>query len=166
VQKIVLALSEIPEVGLKFKEPPSPPTAVRERIGIFDAIVLYFSALVSNLIGIPKKAWNQAKERLIKGVENYVQNRTFQSESKLVVRYGGRLREEDFAGSASQRIRAIESDSGVEVRKLGASLREQCSGQLTAILLEMKWATRSLTFAECQQLWPLARWSHPTPHRC
>jgi len=115
VQKIVLALSDIPEVGLKFKEPPSLTTEVRQRIGILDAIVLYFSALISNLIGIPKTAWNQAKERLIKGVENYVQNRTFQNESKLVVRYGGRLREEDFAGSATQRIRAIESDSGVEV---------------------------------------------------
>jgi hypothetical protein len=115
VQKAVEALSAIPEVGMTFLEPPPIAQESRQRVGILDAIVIYFSALVANLIGIPKRAWNEAKEKVIRGVENYVQNRTFQNESKLVVRYGGRLREDDFAGSATQRIRAIESDSGVEV---------------------------------------------------
>ena len=115
VKRTVEALANVPEIGMRFLEPSHVEQESRQRVGILDAIVIYFSALVANLIGIPKRAWQQAKERAIRRVEDYVQDRTFQNESKLVIRYGGRLREEDFAGSAIERIRAIESDSGVDV---------------------------------------------------
>jgi len=115
VEKAVAALAEVDAIGMRFRVVPAPKGETRERIGILDAIVLYLSALVANLIGAPRRAWQQAKERILRRVEDYVQNKTFQSESRLVVRYGGRLREEDYSGVAPSRIKAIESDSGVEV---------------------------------------------------
>ena len=115
VDQTVKALAKVEQVGLNFKEFQPPPGDSKKRVKILDAIILYFSALVANLIGIPRRAWQDAKEKFIGKVEDYIQNKTFQNESELVVRYGGRLREEDFLGSASERIRAIESDSGFEV---------------------------------------------------
>jgi len=115
VEKAVAALAEVDVIGMRFRVAPAPQGESRERIGILDAIVLYLSALVANLIGAPRRAWQQAKERILRRVEDYVQDKTFQSESRLVVRYGGRLREEDYSCAAPSRIRAIESDSGVEV---------------------------------------------------
>ncbi len=115
VDQTVKAIAKVEEVGLNYRPFQSSVDETKNRIKILDAIVLYFSALVANLIGIPRQAWQDAKNKFTRKVEDYVQNKTFQNESKLVVRYGGRLREEDFVGSESERIRAIESDSGVEV---------------------------------------------------
>jgi len=115
VERTVAALAEVDRIGMRLREAPEPHVESRERIGILDAIVLYLSALVANLLGAPRRAWEHTKERILRRVEEYVQNKTFQSESRLVVRYGGRLREEDYTSSISSRIRAIESESGVEV---------------------------------------------------
>ena len=115
VEQTVKALAKVPSVGLNYTPFKVSVEKKKDRVKILDAIVLYFSALVANLVGIPRQAWRDAKQKAVRKVEDYVQNRTFQDESELVVRYGGRLREEDFVGSESGRIRAIESDSGVEV---------------------------------------------------
>lgn len=115
VNKVVEAVADIETIGLRLKQHVPVPAPSKERVGILDAIVLYYWALVSNLLGAPRRAWLQAKERIIRAAEDYVQDRTFQNESRLVVRFGGRLREEDIASSISERIKAIESESGAEI---------------------------------------------------
>jgi len=101
--------------ALSLRAEPPVLAPKRERVGILDSIVVYFSHLVANLLGQPAKAWQRAKERAIRFAENYVQRRTFQDESRLVVRYGGRLRDEDFVGLGTSRTEAIVDSAGIDV---------------------------------------------------
>jgi len=109
------ALTTSKAAALSLREAKAPQLPQRHRLGILDSIVLYFSHLVANLLGQPAKAWQRAKERAIRWAENYVQRKTFQGESQLVVRYGGRLRDEDFVGDGTSRAEAIVDAAGIGV---------------------------------------------------
>lgn len=61
VERTVAALAEVDRIGMRFRVAPEPHVESRERIGILDAIVLYLSALVANLLGAPRRAWEQTK---------------------------------------------------------------------------------------------------------
>ena len=109
------ALTTSKDAALSLQNEPAVVEPKRERLGILDSIILYFSHLVANLLGQPAKAWQRAKEKAIRWSENYVQRKTFQDESRLLIRYGGRLREEDFVGQGGSRAGEIVDSMGIEV---------------------------------------------------
>ena len=115
VKSTLKALIDSKSAALTLREEPKVERPVRERVGILDSIVLYFSHLVANLIGQPAKAWLRTKEKAIRWAEDYVTRKTFQDESRLVVRYGGRLRDEDFVDEGSSRAEGIVESSAIEV---------------------------------------------------
>jgi len=115
IKAIVDGLTTSDTAALSLRAEPLEEAPKRERVGILDSIVLYFSHLVANLLGQPAKAWQRAKERAIRWAENYVQRKTFQNESRLVVRYGGRLLDEDFVGQGGSRAAAIIDSAGIDV---------------------------------------------------
>lgn len=115
VRATVSSLVGSSTAGLRLEDEPVNPEPQRSRVGILDAIVLYFSHLVANLLGQPAKAWQRAKEKAIRWTENYIQRKTFQDESRLVVRFGGRLRDGDLKGEGSARASEIGEIEGIEV---------------------------------------------------
>lgn len=115
VRATLASLVNSPTAGLLLADEPEERSPEKSRIGILDAIVLYFSHLVANLLGQPARAWQRAKEKAISWTENYIQRRTFQDESRLVVRFGGRLRDGDFAGEGLVRGSEIGNIEGIEI---------------------------------------------------
>ena len=121
VKSALQALVKAKDSEMSLKEAPIPDRPRKERIGILDSIVLYFSHLVANLLGQPAKAWERTKEKALIWAEGYVQRKTFQDESRLTVRYGGRLREEDFAGEGPSRASEIIETPGIDVPAVNAT---------------------------------------------
>lgn len=115
VRATLTSLVNSPTAGLLLADEPVEQPPEKSRIAILDAIVLYFSHLVANLLGQPAKAWLRAKEKAIGWTENYIQRKTFQDESRLVIRFGGRLRDGDFLGEGLVRASEIGNIEGIEV---------------------------------------------------
>jgi hypothetical protein len=121
VRSTLNSLVETSVAGLMLADEPKSPPPSKSRVGILDAIVLYFSHLVANLLGQPAKAWLRAKEKAISWTENYIQRKTFQDDSRLLVRFGGRLRDGDFVGEGSSRASEIGDLEGLEVPPVRAT---------------------------------------------
>lgn len=115
VSAVLDALVNSKDAELALRKPSVAPVPSKERLGIIDSIILYLGHLVANLLGQPAKAWERAKEKAISWAESYVQRKTFQDESRLAVRFGGRLRDDDFVGDGNFRSSAIAETSGMEV---------------------------------------------------
>jgi len=75
----------------------------KRSVGLLESIALFFTQLGQELLRMPGRWVQKIKDRATSAIEEIINNKLFDEDSKVLARFGGKMRAEDFQYSTSIR---------------------------------------------------------------
>jgi len=80
---------------------PDLQTDSKRPAGLLESVVLFFKQLGDELLRMPGRWIQKIKDRATNAIEDIINNKLFDQDSKVLARFGGKMRAEDFQYSTS-----------------------------------------------------------------
>lgn len=103
IEEVAQAVSSHESVHFRVSPHPELVRDKKGAVGLLESIALFFTQLGQELLRMPGRWVQKIKDRATSAIEEIINNKLFDEDSKVLARFGGKMRAEDFQYSTSIR---------------------------------------------------------------
>jgi len=103
IEEVAQAVSSHESVHFRVSPHPELARDKKGAVGLLESIALFFTQLGQELLRMPGRWVQKIKDRATSAIEEIINNKLFDEDSKVLARFGGKMRAEDFQYSTSIR---------------------------------------------------------------
>jgi len=103
IEEVAQAVASHDSVHFHVSPHPELERDSKRSVGLLESIALFFTQLGQELLRMPGRWVQKIKDRATSAIEEIINNKLFDEDSKVLARFGGKMRAEDFQYSTSIR---------------------------------------------------------------